>query len=573
MMKKGFATAAVLALLASVFTGLASGADVAKEDGTAKSGEFGPGVPAGWDYAKVKSPSGDAWVAVLWGKGNTDLTKGSIWIIGMWTRTFGGAKVYDQNGALIAKTKPLAVRAYFMQRFDAIYEFNDTNGDGIANVVRANKPITKEQVLAHEPVYKAASMRASWEKTNASETTVTEDGISKKVWELTLTAKDLPYIVIGDPAKVNQSVGDWKLNSVSFTFHLKGWKETANVSIPLYNITVDKSKVPPGVNVTSAGTKNFSANITKVKAKEDHEFVGWDFDPSNSKPGLVLETHVAFGYFIKSGAAAWISQRLIEKDAKAAGKVSYRAEGDAADTEVDGGSETLPDADGDANTTDTVKKVGGNRRIEFAGNWDKSGFLTWVADTKVWANETASPTAGTVNFQVQGARRFAWDSPLSGVKMVGVLLMGGFSYAGGPFYKVRHDPETETDMGEVEVPDQDNNAPSAKVAALSRPAFTTADTVALNATGSSDPDGDALSYTWSEGGTTLGTTSTLSQKFAKGAHTVNLTVSDGGATSTTSVTFTVKDAPAKKKQPGFEGVALLAAIGVALVLLGTRRKQ
>ena len=50
--------------------------------------------------------------------------------------------------------------------------------------------------------------------------------------------------------------------------------------------------------------------------------------------------------------------------------------------------------------------------------------------------------------------------------------------------------------------------------------------VTLDGTQSSDPDGDALAYQWSEGDLVLGTNATLAVSFSDGTHTVTLTVTD-----------------------------------------------
>ncbi|MEM4730078.1 MAG: PKD domain-containing protein [Thermoplasmata archaeon] len=538
-MSRRWITVALIAI-ALLFPGLPGGAgaddDVTTEEGTTTmSGGFGPGVPPGWEYAKVVSPNGESWVAVLWGRGNLEATKGAIWVVGMWTRCIGAAAVYDQTGALISRSKPLTVRTYFMQRFDAIYEYNDTNGDGIASVIRANRPISAEQVLAHEPVFKAVSLRTHWERT-ASAHGVSE---GRTKWNLTLTATDLPYIVIGNASQVDTSAGDWKLNRVSFTFRLEGWREEANVTVPIFNITVDRTMTTPNVTTTPAGTRSFTANITRVRAKEDHELEGWDFDPNNSAPGLVLETHIAWGYWIWSRAPAWMAAAWVEDVARAGGRLSFE-ESQSGDTVLDAGDESLPDADADLNSSDAVKKISAERRIDLAGNWQREGRLTWSSETSVWANESATePESGSVYFQIQGARRFVWDSPLPGVKLVGVYLMGGFSYPGGPYYKVRHDPESEMEISDVQIPDRDNAPPVASIAPLPKTEFTDEEFVVLNASGSSDPDGDPMTFEWREGGTVLGTGPVLNRTFPVGSHTVNLTVSDDGSAGTASVSFNV----------------------------------
>ena len=69
---------------------------------------------------------------------------------------------------------------------------------------------------------------------------------------------------------------------------------------------------------------------------------------------------------------------------------------------------------------------------------------------------------------------------------------------------------------------------------------TDSETVTLDGSGSSDPDGTITSYEWTEGATVLGTGTSISPDFAVGEHTVTLTVTDdGGATATDQVTITV----------------------------------
>lgn len=69
--------------------------------------------------------------------------------------------------------------------------------------------------------------------------------------------------------------------------------------------------------------------------------------------------------------------------------------------------------------------------------------------------------------------------------------------------------------------------------------------VTLDGTGSSDPDGDALAYTWREGATVIATGASPSVTLGLGVHTIELTVEDpSGATSTDQVVVTVEDTTA-----------------------------
>ncbi len=535
----------------------------------ANSESFGPGVRAGWQYVKIVSADGKSFVAVIWGHGGP-LQRGAIWVVGSWTRTIGAATVYSDNGTWVTKTVPVSVRSYYLQRFDAIIEFNDTDGNGIGDYVRTSSEVDGSTVIAHEPVAKAASLRASWTKSAGSQTTVIENGTAVKIWSMTLTAENLPYVRLNSNATTNSS---WKLDKVAFTFHLKATRSTSTVSVPMWNITVNKTGPAPVVTVTKLPDRTFTANTTRFSGKEDHEFTGWDFEPRFTAPGLILETHMAFGYAVRIGSPEWLTASLVDRQAHGAGTFSWRPQGASQDTRADGSDATLAADDASANASDHARKLDpSRRRVDLNDNWAHAGMLTWVSDTQVWANETATPTTGQVFFQVQAARRFGWFTGGGGslVHWQGVFLIGGFSYAGGPYWKARHDPETTLDMADVAVPEEaapaPNRAPVARVTGQ-KLGYTAKQTVALSGASSSDPDGDPLTYAWTEGSTSLGTGPTLSQSFGVGTHTVSLTVNDGkGATSTTDVTFKVR-----RGSPGFELGSLLAALVVAVALLRTRQ--
>jgi CARDB/Bacterial Ig domain len=69
------------------------------------------------------------------------------------------------------------------------------------------------------------------------------------------------------------------------------------------------------------------------------------------------------------------------------------------------------------------------------------------------------------------------------------------------------------------------------VAAISSPIakaeFMLGADIAFDGSASSDPDGDALTLTWSDAGKPLGTGMSVTAKLAKGKHTITLTVDDG----------------------------------------------
>ena len=67
-----------------------------------------------------------------------------------------------------------------------------------------------------------------------------------------------------------------------------------------------------------------------------------------------------------------------------------------------------------------------------------------------------------------------------------------------------------------------------------------AETVTLNGSSSSDPDGNISSFQWTEGATSLGTAAVISPSLGIGTHSITLTVTDNdGATATDQVVVTV----------------------------------
>ncbi len=101
----------------------------------------------------------------------------------------------------------------------------------------------------------------------------------------------------------------------------------------------------------------------------------------------------------------------------------------------------------------------------------------------------------------------------------------------------------------INAPDPSNQAPTARIAA---PASADEDTpVAMNGLGSSDPDGDVLSYVWDFGDTTSGTGASVTKTYAEaGPFTISLTVSDGkGGTHTATQAITISRVVTQNADP------------------------
>jgi N-acetylneuraminic acid mutarotase len=130
--------------------------------------------------------------------------------------------------------------------------------------------------------------------------------------------------------------------------------------------------------------------------------------------------------------------------------------------------------------------------------------------------------------------------------MQGAVVGDRFLVAGG---LATRDPFAMFDTGEAYT----LNRPPVAVASADPPVAEgvpgSRTAITLSAAGSSDPENDPLTFTWTEGASTLARTvdparaSTVG--FGVGVHNVTLTVDDGfGGTSTATVTVTVQDATA-----------------------------
>ena len=100
---------------------------------------------------------------------------------------------------------------------------------------------------------------------------------------------------------------------------------------------------------------------------------------------------------------------------------------------------------------------------------------------------------------------------------------------------------TSSDDVVITVAAEPNQAPVANAGPdQTLPATAGSATATLNGSGSSDPDGDALTYLWQEGTTALGSTASLTANLTTGTHTLTLTVTDSyGATATDTVVVNV----------------------------------
>ncbi len=135
---------------------------------------------------------------------------------------------------------------------------------------------------------------------------------------------------------------------------------------------------------------------------------------------------------------------------------------------------------------------------------------------------------------------------LDGEHTLSYIIFDGGGAAGGKFRL--ETTQSFIDNGgdpDVVVPPS-NTAPIADAGSdASKEATGATTSVTLDGSGSSDADGDDLTYTWSKDGFTVATGASPSLSLGLGTHTFTLTVTDGdGASDTDDVTVTITDTTA-----------------------------
>lgn len=380
---------------------------------TGTSDEFGGG-----DYVFIKF-SKDAAFGVLYG---TEDNPNSIVLVAMHVRYLGGAEVYDDNGAKMGNTVPIPVVSVFAMKLEDVFEFNDTNDDGVCNYRRWGFGLEYNNYFMHEPIYKQVSLETSWDRSEITKETDQEE--KSKSWEFDLTATDLPYKAIGDSDTIDDDVENEVLDKVQFTFRLDATlKEYNNISVPMYKVTVKKGNNGYEVmNSERIENREFSGTHGNYVVKYDHLIEGWDFDETNTDPSLLLEWHAIVGNMIPTQVESWIKTQF----------VNDIDDGDELVVETEEGNEGYDEngaKDGSKPFLEDPRKVRTNH-IKSGADWSKVGRLTWVSDVEVDGEDEK------MYAQVQGAQKIALQGQKG--KYYGYALLAGFSYPGGE--KVYHDP-------------------------------------------------------------------------------------------------------------------------------------
>ncbi len=372
----------------------------------------------GGDYIGIRFGT-DALFAVVYG---TDENPNSPVIFVSMNRYLGKVNVTDTENASYAQGEPVAIRTIYAVRLASLFEFNDTNGDGICNLTRIGTGFGALSLVKNEPILKAVDLNTSWQPGNVK--AASNNTEKWKSWEFTITARDLPYIT--------PNATEDTLDMVQFKFSLQAYMRSATYTVPEYNIRItategdlSSAEPPEIVNTEATGERTVNGRVLRYRSKVDHVIEGWDLDPTNENPGILLETHSILGNAVSYAMLKWINLQFIQ-DEDRVGVLEYRTE--------DGLWTVQEDRTTDAFAVKQPKKLI-NERLDTNDDWGRYSRFSWVKNVTVTRNGTES--VEDMYFQIQGGRRIIWPGD-NGIYS-GYYVIGGFSYPGGD--KIVHDPE------------------------------------------------------------------------------------------------------------------------------------
>ncbi|MBO6587365.1 MAG: hypothetical protein JJ953_14735 [Gracilimonas sp.] len=183
---------------------------------------------------------------------------------------------------------------------------------------------------------------------------------------------------------------------------------------------------------------------------------------------------------------------------------------------------------------------GGHNWSKYETNVSGNGdfVVQLIADNCSWVylSEPDGSNPELVGYQATSSPgQFSLD--LDGDHKLTFVIFDGGGLAGGKFRL-----ETTESFGGTPPPpiEPTNTAPIANAGSdISKDATGSTTPVTLDGSGSSDPDGDTLTYSWSDGSSVVSTDASFTADLADGEYTFTLTVSDGEATDSDDVTVTV----------------------------------
>lgn len=277
------ATAIVCVMVASAFVGITMPAAADSEE-PYKQIQVERGktdLLGGGDSVFLKFGNWDAAFGIVWG---TDKTPNNLYMMVMQARYIGMADAKEVNGNKIKDNIPMKIYTIYIVKLDNLLEFNDLNGNGIADFIRTGDGLNRTSIQPIEPIYKGVSLKTAW---NASgEKSISDPANKSKSYEITISAKDQNYVKLNNSGNVTGV-----LDKLAFTFHLTArLVHVANATLPHFDVTVQQGMGGHRYDVVSAqrtGTVTVNGDVGKYAVKWDHLIEGWDFDPANTNKSLL----------------------------------------------------------------------------------------------------------------------------------------------------------------------------------------------------------------------------------------------------------------------------------------------
>jgi hypothetical protein len=383
----------------------------------------------GGDHFFVKFGT-DAAFGIVWG---TEETQNNVYFVVIKARYLGVAQVYDAEGDLLQDNYTIKVYTMYAVKLDGIVEFDDVNDDELLQYQRTYSEYENDftSYVGPEPVVKKVDLNTAW---NASEVAFVEDGDDRS-WTFDLTASDLPYVLLAENA--TEAVGDGVLNSVTLSFNLEATMvQVDNASLPQWRITVTTGPLGAMTFVLPERIDDIQVvgNVIKYDVKWDQTIYGWDFDPTNESPMLLIEMHNIVGNLIPPLMAKWMDSRVLTY-MNAVGVMTCQST--AGDFEVNETTGSLP----------AIRQLTATR-LTFGSDWTRIGVLTWVDDVMV------DGEPALVKAQVMaGHRVLAFGEGQT--RFEGFVALTGMTFPGGSL--IVHDPTFSSEaLVDVSVPEERN---------------------------------------------------------------------------------------------------------------------
>jgi hypothetical protein len=366
----------------------------------------------GGDHFFVKFGT-DAAFGIVWG---TEDVPNNVYFVVVKARYLGVAQVYDADGNLLQENYTIKVYTMYAVKLDCIVEFDDVDDNDLLQYQRTYNELEGDfsTYSGPEPILKKVDLETAW---NASEVAYAEDGDDRS-WEFDLTANDLPYTLLSDNA--TEDVGDGVLNSLTLSFNLEAdMVQVDNASLPQWRITVTTGPLGAMTFVYPEQIDDIQVvgKVIKYDVKWDQTIDGWDYDPANGNPMLLMEMQNIVGNLIPPLMAKWMDARMLAY-MNAVGVMTCQST--TGDLDVNESTGSLP----------AIKQLTATR-LTFGSDWTRIGVLTWVDDVVV------DGEPAFVKAQVMaGHRVLAFGEGQT--RFEGFVTLTGLTFPGGAL--IVHDP-------------------------------------------------------------------------------------------------------------------------------------